>query len=412
MGDVVRSVLVVVSGAAAAAFGLKALRHWWAERAGRAYELDVNRTGTALRGGAAGLAAVLAGVLALPLLDLHPGVTAPSASPAGSSAAAPAPDAVPSPPPRTPAPAPPPPEVRTLEHPAGGTLDQFRDGTRVWLPPQYASRHATHLAFPVLVVHLPSAAAKGPRPPYADIADLFDGFTLAVRRGLADPFVLVLPPDCGHDVPALAEVARRYRVLPARTATGLMGIGADAPCALHEALATPARYGAAAGIAGHYPPPARQPSVPPPPATAPAGRNPTRTRTPSPNPSPSTPHTTAPTTAPPATRTPASSTASSTAPPTTPAATPLLLASLPGDTAAQTAALRLRDALHPHGDAVRLIDGIPSSRELFAQVAAYLTEKLDSPSAAPAPSAPTTSTPPAAYPPPVPTQPRKTAQTP
>lgn len=389
MGHVVRIVLVVVAGGAALAFGVKALRHWWAERAGRAYELTVDRTGTALRGGAAGLAAVLAGVLALPLLDLGPG--GPSAGPAGSSAAAPVRPVVPSPPPRTPAPAPPPPEVHTLGHPAGGTLDQFGDGTRVWLPPQYGSRHAVHLAFPVLVVHLPGTAGTTP-PGTAPAAgspgtDLFDGFALAVQRGLADPFVLVLPPTCDRDAAALAEAALRYRVLPARTATGLMGIGADAPCAVREAFASPTRFAAAAGISGHYPSPAARPTATPP---TPAPALPHPARNPSPGPSPTT--------------RPAPRTGTGSATPTA-AEIPLLLASRAGEGDSQTSALRLRDALRPHGDDVRLIDGIPSSRELFAQVAAYLTEKLDAP-------ATPTSLPPASYPPPASAQPHKPAQTP
>ena len=467
MGEVVRVVLVALSGAAALTFGLRALRHWSAERAGRAYELAADRIGTALRAGAAGLAAVVAGLLAFPFLGAD--LSADGAAPAGSRAAAPVPDGLPTPPPpppRTPAPAPPPPEVRTLDHPAGGTLDQLRDGTLVWLPPQYGSPHATHLAFPVVVVHLPSTAAPAttapaatapggsatpaaparptaarsdalaspgtahstalahstaanvasahsgsaqpawparpaaqhltsPHPPTASpalsaaaslahgpaattsapnplTADLFRGFTLAVQRGRADPFVLVMPAGCGHDSGALTEAAARYRVLPARTATGLMGIAADAPCAVREALADPGRYGAAAGISGQYPssltesvppsgappttPPAAHPAPPSPSTASPARPNPSRT--PLPSPSPLAPHT----------------------------STPLLLATVTGETSARAAALRLRDALHPRAGDVRLIDGIPSRRELFAQVAGYFTEKLDGPTTAPTPT--------------------------
>ena len=131
----------------------------------------------------------------------------------------------------------------------------------------------------------------------------------------------MLPTGCAGDSAAVAEVARRYRVLAAPTATGVIGIGAEAPCAVREALATTGRYGAAAGISGLYPPLA-----------------------PSPLPHPS-----------------------------------LLLATATGETAARASALRLRDALHPHGDEVRVIDGIAAHRELFALVAGYLTEKLDGP---------------------------------
>jgi hypothetical protein len=308
VADAVRSVLIVLAGAAAVLLGHRALRHWWAERAGRAYELPVDRTGTAVRAGAAGVAALLAAALAMPSFGGgHAAV--------GTRAAAPAPVVVPSPPARTPEPAPLPPEVRTLGHPAGGTLDRLRDGTRVWLPPRYASPRAAGIAFPVVVAHLAAA----------DEQDLYSGFAVATRRGLADAFVLVLPADCARDSGvALTEVGRRYRALAARTGTGVIGVGAGAPCAVREALATTGRYGAAAGISGLYPP--RPPLV----------------RSPLPHPS-------------------------------------LLLANATDDHAARTAALRLRRALHPHGDEVRVIDGFPAHRELFALIAGYLTEKLAGP---------------------------------
>lgn len=82
MADVVWSVLVVLAGAAAVLLGHRALRHWWAERAGRAYELPVDRGGTALRAAAAGAAALLAGVLALPLLGGGSGGSGGSGGPA------------------------------------------------------------------------------------------------------------------------------------------------------------------------------------------------------------------------------------------------------------------------------------------------------------------------------------------
>ena len=68
VADVVRSVTMVLAGATAVLLGHRALRHWYGERAGRAYELPVNRVGTAVRAGAAGAAALLAAALALPLL--------------------------------------------------------------------------------------------------------------------------------------------------------------------------------------------------------------------------------------------------------------------------------------------------------------------------------------------------------
>ncbi|MFI0895566.1 hypothetical protein [Streptomyces sp. NPDC020983] len=330
MADVVWSVLVVAAGAAAVLLGCRAVRHWAAERTGRPYELPVDRGGTVMRAGAAAAAALVAGVLALPLLGGGGGAaggggTARVSADGGKASGTPA--ALPEVPARTPQPAPPPPAVRTLGYPAGGTLDELADGTRVWLPPWYASRRGVRVAFPVAVAHLPAGRE----------AELFAGFALAARSGLADSFVLVLPADCGRAGAALAAAGRRFRVLPGRGATGVIGVGAGAPCAVNAALAPTGRYGAAAGVSGLYPPLA---------ASSPA-RSALRSDPPS-----------------------------------------LLLASAPGDAAGQAAARRLRAALHPRrADDVRLVGGVPVSRELFARIAGYLTEKLDGPAAVPAPSA-------------------------
>lgn len=384
MADVVRLVLLVLLGAGAAGLGHWAVRHWWRERLGRAYELPVDRTGTVVRAGAAGVAAVMAGVLALIMAGgPHSGEqpTASDVTPAAVAAGAPPPPAAP--PARTPEPAPPAPAARTIGHPAGGVLEQLPDGTRVWLPPRYTSPRAARIAFPVALVHLPAASE----------ADLFAGFARAAQRGLADPFVLVLPTTCSFpstahtpvtpnpsaavspgapatpgpgaaaststpaspaptataappadDLTALAEAARRYRLLTARTATAVIGAGADAPCAVNGALATPGRFGAAAGISGLYPPPAPSslPGAAKPPTPNSSASSPSARRTSAPRPS-------------------------------------LLLTTAPGETAAQTAARRLRDALHPGYDQVRLLTGPAAHRDLYAQVAAYFTEKLDGP---------------------------------
>lgn len=345
MADVVRSVSMVLAGAAAVLLGHRALRHWWGERAGRVYELPVDRAGTAMRAGAAGAAALLAAALAVPLpgaghVRARAGAAVATAPVAVPSPPARPPGATPTPPVPPPVLPPPPPEVHTLGHPAGGTLDQFQDGTRVWLPPHYTAPKAARTSFPVVVAHLPATAD----------ADVYGGFVLATKRGLADSFVLVLPADCARDSAAVTEAARRYRVLAARTATGVMGVGADATCAVREALATTSRYRAAVGVSGLYPP------------LAVSGLRPRR-----PGPS-SLPHSS------------------------------LLLATATGETAARAAALRLRDALHPHGDEVRLIDGIAAHRRRFALIAGYLTEKLDGPSrTVTPPPAPVTPAPPASH---------------
>lgn len=309
MADVVLSVLLLAATAAAVLLAHRALRHWWAERAGRPYELPADRLGTALRAGAAGAAALVAASLAVPLLAgrPHDGTGRGDSGPVAAAAAT-----VPPAPPRTPAPAPPPPAMRTVGHPAGGTLLELRDGIHVWLPPRYTAPRAAGIAYPVVLARLPAAGDP----------DLYGGFAVQAKRGLADPFVLVMPRDCGQDSAAvLAEAGRRFRLLAARTARAALGLGAEAPCAVREALSHPERYGAAAGVSGTYPPLA-----------------------PSAGPRP-----------------------------------PLLLAAATGETASRASALRLRTALHPHGDQLRIIDGVRVRRELFALVAGYLTEKLDSP---------------------------------
>ncbi|MET9218805.1 hypothetical protein ABZX65_08540 [Streptomyces sp. NPDC003300] len=311
MADVVLSVLLLAATAAAVLLAHRALRHWWSERAGRPYELPADRLGTALRAGAAGVAALTALSLAVPLLSDSRDTGRADRAPAGESAESTA--TVPPAPSRTPAPAPPAPEMRTVGHPAGGTLMELRDGIRVWLPPRYESTGAASLAYPVVLAHLPATGAP----------DLFEGFAVQAKRGLANPFLLVMPRDCGQDpVAVLAEAARHFRALPASGAHAVIGLGAQAPCAVHEALTHPGRYRAAAGISGTYPPLA--PAAGPHPA--------------------------------------------------------LLLAATTGELAPRASALRLRAALRPRGDQVRIIDGVRVRREMYALVAGYLTEKLEGPS--------------------------------
>ncbi len=321
----VLTALLLLAVGVAVVLALRAVRHWHRERLGRAYELPVDRRGTLLRAGASGGVALLAALLAVPVLH-GPAARAPAAAAPAKRVAATLPEPVPSPPARTPEPAPPPPEVRTLGHPAGGLLQVLRDGTRVWLPPRYDSARAAGLSYPVVLVH---AAADDP--------DLYPAFARQADRGLADSFLLVSPPSCGPDQSAvLAEVSRRYRALTARAAHAVVGIGPQAPCAVHEALAHPDRYRAGAGVSGRYPP------LPPPAGPYPA----------------------------------------------------LLLAAASGETAARASALRLRTSLRPVGDQVRLIDGVAKRRDLLGLVDSYLTEKLDGPArlgpptAAPSPGTP------------------------
>jgi hypothetical protein len=200
-------------------------------------------------------------------------------------------------------------------------LQRLAGGTRVWLPPQYAYRKASDLAFPVVVAY---ASASG-----ADDRSLFEGFAAHATRGLADPFVLVLPARCEVDArsaqDALATARRyRYRTIPGQAASGVLGIGDRAVCAVREAWAHPDRYRAAAGVSGVYP--ARPPSG---------------------------------------------------------SGTQLLLATASGDEAARVSARHFKTALrgqHEHSRTeVRITDGAGRRRRVFGLVAGYFTEKLIGP---------------------------------
>ncbi|MEE4546509.1 hypothetical protein V2S66_31660 [Streptomyces sp. V4-01] len=322
MADSVLAVLlqtaVVAAAVVTAVLAHRTVRHWRGERAGRAYELPVDHRGTALRAGAAGAAALVTATLAASLLDARGAATAPRPAVVAASTATPSRTATPSVPPpprRTPEPAPPPPEVRTVGHPAGGTLQLLGDGTRVWLPPYYDSARAASVAYPVVVVRV-----RGDDP------DLYAGFASAVRKKKADLFILVMPPGCDRDAPgALAEAGRRYRMLSAQSARGVLGVGPEAPCAVREALTTTGRYGAAAGASGVYPA-----------LTAAPGAHPT-----------------------------------------------VMLTMSAGERGTRASALRLKEALRGPRDAARVVDGLTRRREMFARVAAFMTEKLDGPSTSP-----------------------------
>lgn len=295
-----------LAAATATALALSALRHWWAERAGRPYELPVNRTGTAVRATAAALAAAAALAVLYPYagwgarpahnVAVHTPVRAPLRAPA------PAPAPTPEPPARP----------RTIAHPAHGTLQQLADGTHIWLPAQYGYTSAADLDFPLVIAYAPKA----------QVNDLLTAFAAHADRGLADPFVVVLPsPDrCGTATPT--ELLDGYRIAPARTARALLGLGDEAaPCAVTEALTHPGRYEAVAAASATYD-----------------------------------------------------------RPPLPRARTQLLLATPAGDEARAASALRLRDALRAAGPGeVRILDGIDPPRRLLALIAGYFTEKLDGP---------------------------------
>ncbi|MDJ0344019.1 hypothetical protein QMK19_28505 [Streptomyces sp. H10-C2] len=323
MADAVLFILLFFAVAATVALARSALRYWWAERAGRPYELAQDRLGITLRVAAAGAAALTVFAVVVPLLS-HAGGgygigSGGAETAAGSAAAA---RNVPGPgDPAAPSRAAAPPDAghasaapRTIAHPAGGVLQELPGGTRVWTPPQYAYPRAAKLAFPVVVAHVP-----------ADDPELYEGFVTQVQRGLADPFLLVMPRGCGTAGPDLDAVARHYRALTTRSARAILGVGDQAACVVGEAFAHPDRYRAVAAVSGAYEHVGLlSPSL--------AGRRPA-----------------------------------------------LLMASATGERTARDSAIRFRALLHPRADEVRLIDGVSGRRELLALVAGYLTEKIDGP---------------------------------
>lgn len=338
VSSVVFSAIPLVAGAAAAVpLARGAMTRWRGQRAGRAYELAEDYRPVILRAAASALTLVTGIVLAFtlpgesraPQTETHPSAVA---------RAAPAP-----PPPHRPGPGP-----RSRPHPlaaasatpaaasdtpstegspAGGTLQRFADGTRVWLPPQYTYPSAARRTFPLVVAYVPDTAA--------DREQLFTAFARHVAAGKADPFLLVLPPDCAADPEAAATLADRYyRTVSGVRARGVLGVGALAPCAVREALTRPGGFGAYAGVAGTYGPAA--PTLP----------------TAAPDPAPD------------------------------------LALTVGGLEAPQRAAtLRLRTALRALGIRVRLIDGVLADPSLgggqrlheLALAAQYFTEELAAP---------------------------------
>ncbi|MDF9814064.1 hypothetical protein [Streptomyces sp. SPB162] len=202
---------------------------------------------------------------------------------------------------------------RTISRPSGGVLQELADGTRVWTPAQYSYPRSAKVSFPVVVVQ----GNAGDQRIYA-------GFAAQVRRGQADPFLLVLPRDCAAAGPDLHTVAHHYRTLTSRSGRAILGVGDRAACAVREAFAHPDRYRAVAGVSGAY----GDVAVP-----SPTGRG----------------------------------------------QLALLLAYGTGESAARDSARRFRTELRPRTGEVRVISGVSGGRDLYARIAGYLTEKVDGP---------------------------------
>ncbi|MCQ4044480.1 hypothetical protein NON19_21210, partial [Streptomyces rubrisoli] len=130
----------------------------------------------------------------------------------------------------------------TVAHPAGGTLQELPDGTRVWLPAQYD--RPGEPAFPLVAAYLPGDRDGG---------RLYAALAGSVAHGLADPLIVVQARDCATDPSAaLDAAARRYHAARGRAARAVIGLGDRAQCAVRAELAHPERYRAAAGVSGTY----------------------------------------------------------------------------------------------------------------------------------------------------------------
>ncbi|NYI05634.1 hypothetical protein [Allostreptomyces psammosilenae] len=141
------------------------------------------------------------------------------------------------------------------------------DGSRVhvWLPPQYLAA-GERRAFPVLVVRAPEGGGAGGAAdgsdPGAVVAAEYGRASLAeVREGGADPFVIAVVdhPGEGPACAALdhaglrAALGAHFRVLGQRTAWAIAGAGAQAACAVRDAVDHVSAYRAAVGMNGSYP---------------------------------------------------------------------------------------------------------------------------------------------------------------
>ncbi|GAA1269659.1 hypothetical protein GCM10009665_67640 [Kitasatospora nipponensis] len=164
------------------------------------------------------------------------------------------------------------PKFETVGHPAEGELLQGAvpgaDGrprtVRVWLPAHYGDDPAAR--FPVLVLH---AAAPG-RTADAEVPDVFDGLTSAIKLGRARPFVVVAPAGptgtahpcdlvaaapqaLADDARIRAAVSAAFHTLPpGPQGWATLGIDGGAPCAVAAGLTRPDLYGAAAAVSGRY----------------------------------------------------------------------------------------------------------------------------------------------------------------
>ncbi|MER8186996.1 hypothetical protein [Kitasatospora sp. NPDC094015] len=262
---------LVVSALAGGWLARAALLRWRDLRAAQTYELAAEQRPMLLRAGGAVLCGMcvtaLAVVVALggrpvrSVADEAPAADTPrpAAPPAASTAAA------------TPELPPVVTHFESVGHPAGGDLAEAvvaaPDGrprkVRVWVPAEYKADPKA--VFPVIVLHSGTAG----RTADADLPDIFEGVSSAVKLGKAKPFVVVAPEapnGTGHpcdlvaaapqavadDAALRAAVTGAFRTAPAGPGWGVLGVEGGAPCAAAAGLTRPDLYGAAAAVSGRY----------------------------------------------------------------------------------------------------------------------------------------------------------------
>jgi len=285
-----RPLLVVpllVAAVAGSWLARAALARWRDLRSAQTYELAAEQRPLLLRAGGAVVCGMCVTALMVVLaLDGRGTGLAQQARAAAETAPAPgSPAAAPSParaaaPPATPSSSaeitPVVTKFATVGRPAGGELlegavagpDGRPRAVRVWLPAEY--REDQKARFPVIVLHAGGARKTAD----AELPDVFDGISSAVKLGRARPFVVVAPqspsgtahpcelvaaaPQAVSDDAALrTAVGAAFRTLPAGPGGwSVLGIDDGAPCAAAAGLTRPDLYGAAAAVSGRYDAPA------------------------------------------------------------------------------------------------------------------------------------------------------------
>ncbi|MEV4615001.1 hypothetical protein AB0K43_20745 [Kitasatospora sp. NPDC049258] len=265
---------LVVAALAGGWLARAALLRWRDLRAAQTYELAAEQRPMLLRAGGAVVCGMCVTALAVVVaLGARPAASVADETPV---AATPRPAAPPASSAATPELPPVVTHFESVGHPAGGDLAEAvvaaPDGrprkVRVWVPAEYKADPKA--VFPVIVLHSGTAG----RTADAELPDVFEGVSSAVKLGKAKPFVVVAPEapnGTGHpcdllaaapqavadDAALRAAVTGAFRTAPAGPGGwGVLGVEGGAPCAAAAGLTRPDLYGAAAAVSGRYDAPA------------------------------------------------------------------------------------------------------------------------------------------------------------